>query len=273
MECHRCPKSRTWDAASPMPRRPPRLPSAQRRGSPPRRTSPGPRVRAPSSWLANKESSCALALLNDVMGLGEREATWGGQVQQARMGAGRSRDTSGAPLAASHALACRHQRVLASRAAACARAKARGCGRKARDEKRHSRAGAQAPPDQRAHARAPRTEAADNDDRSARATRAPILARTVQEWKRKGGGVAGRWVVWWHAMRVVWHIPRARAANVRRAHAPATAHFSYQIEGAPRGATGARAIKAENARRRKIAPRPRECERSIVAPPPKTLSF
>ena len=169
------------------------------------------------------------------------------------------------------ALACGHQRVLASRTAACARAKARGCGRKARDEKRHSRAGAQAPHGQRAHARAPRTEAADNDDRSARATRAPILARTVQERKRKGG-VAGRWVVWWRAMRVGWHIPRARAANVRTAHAPPTAHFSYQIEGAPRGATGARAIKAENARRRKIATPPRECERSIVALPPKTLS-
>ena len=105
MECHRCPKSRTWDAASPIPRRPPRLPSAQRREPPPRRTSPGPRVRAPSSWHANKESSCALALLNDVMGLGKREATWGGQVQQARMGSGRSRDTSGAPLAASRSLA------------------------------------------------------------------------------------------------------------------------------------------------------------------------
>ena len=107
------------------------------------------------------------------------------------MGAGRSRDTSGAPLAASHALACRHQRVLASRAAACARANARGCGRKARDEKRHSRAGAQAPHGQRAHARAPRTEAADNDDRSARATRAPILARTVQEKREEGGGGSG----------------------------------------------------------------------------------
>lgn len=267
MECHRCPKSRTWDAASPIPRRPPRLPSAQRRETPPRRTSPGPRVRAPSSWHANKESSCALALLNDVMGLGKREATWGGQVQQARMGAGRSRDTSGAPLAASHALACGHQRVLASRAAACARAKARGCGRNARDEKRHSRAGAQAPPGQRAHAPAPRTEAADNDDRSARATRAPILALAVEERKKKG--VAARWVVWWHAMRVVWHIPRARAANVRRAHAPATAHFLYQIEGAPRGARGARAIKAENARRRKIAPPPRECER--LSPPQNAL--
>lgn len=89
------------------------------------------------------------------------------------------------------ALACGHQRVPASRTAACARAKARGCGRKARDKKRHSRAGAQAPHGQRAHARAPRTEAADNDDRSARATRAPILARTVQERKRKGGGVSG----------------------------------------------------------------------------------
>lgn len=103
MECHRCLKSRTWDAASPIPRRPPRLPSAQRREPLPRRTSPGPRVRAPSSWHANKESSCALALLHD--GIGKARGHVGRPSPAGGMGAGRSRDTSGAPLAASRSLA------------------------------------------------------------------------------------------------------------------------------------------------------------------------
>ena len=267
MECRRCPKSRTWDAASPIPRRPPRLPSAQRREPLPRRTSPGPTVRAPSSWHANKESSCALALLND--GIGKREATWGGQVQRRvwePVGAAtpleppsppRTRplaDTSESwPLAQQPALA-QTQGGAAGKQETRRGIRAQECKRRpvsARTRGRHER-------------KQQTTTTAPHKRRARRYSHAPS-----RRGRGRGGGSGPVGGVVARFARGVAHPARARRKRPDRARAP-TAHFSYQIEGAPRGATGARAIKAENARPRKIAPTPRECERLS---PLQTLSF
>ena len=185
------------------------------------------------------------------------------------MGAGRSRDTSGAPLAASHALACRHQRVLASRAAACARAKAGGAagkqetriGIRAQERKRRP---VSARTLGRHERKQPTTTTAPHERRARRYSHAPS-----RRGRGRGGGSGPVGGVVARFARGVAHPARARRKRPDRARAPnrtfliSDRRCAARRDGRARDKSGKRA-PAENCAAAAGM-------RAIVAPPPNAL--